>query len=183
MNYAPICAGCKEPVNPGADLCPRCGHRLRPRLGILSHPIAALVVVGMCLALAVGLVLEIQARQRFRKAAEGAERPGERALLPGDMVVLERPGGEDVYLAMDVATIGSMVEALQSANRESIHTMVKAGKVIVVPNGTTAKVVEAVTSSKRVQIMARPHYGSQAWLPTTDVRPRRPVPINLPSRP
>ncbi|MHC5538402.1 hypothetical protein ACYOEI_09250 [Singulisphaera rosea] len=168
-------------MNPGANVCPRCGHRLRSRLGILGHPIAVYAAIGLGLLFVLAMVLEIRSRQQFKAASAGVEGQGAGGLFPGDPVVLERSGGEDVYLALDGGAIDSMMDSLQSANTDAIQRMVKAGKVIVVPNGTVAKVVETAASSKRVQIMVRPHYGTLAWLPLADIHPRHPTPVNLPS--
>lgn len=92
----------------------------------------------------------------------------------GDEVVLERPGGGPVVLAVDEPTYSAMVDAEQDHDEELMALLGTKGRVFRVPSGTRAKVLRSATSSGRVLIRDGASLGFEGWAPAGQIRPAPP---------
>ncbi len=76
-----------------------------------------------------------------------------------------------VFVAVDDAAWDAMLKASRANDTEGILGMVLAGKLLVVPTNTKARVIEDAFTSAKVRILEGMHDGKSGWVSNEMVGP------------
>jgi hypothetical protein len=129
--------------------------------------LGCLFLLGLWLIGYVGMSVAPQKEERPQIAPAAPSLP---ALHKGDVAVLELPGGNGVWLAIDDESYESMLDAENRKDSAEMDTLMGDGKVIREPNGTSVKVIGTSAFSLKVRILGGLRQGSEVWVQREFVR-------------
>ena len=97
-------------------------------------------------------------------------------LAAGDEAVLETPGRQGVWVALDHATLGAILDAHERSDLEDIAFLLARGRMIRVRNGTRVEVLGLSEDSAKICIRNGPQRGVEVWAQREFVRRVRVLP-------
>ncbi len=84
---------------------------------------------------------------------------------PPPVTVLNRPGGAgNVHVAIDLDSSAKLKAALAANDLAAFRKLTGEGKVVVIPNGTRVRVVEAKADNRLVEVLEGPNAGMSGWV-------------------
>ena len=174
------CKYCENPVARNAKRCPKCG-------GKSPFPVKPGEVLGGLLVLsALIYTCCIWYPNRERPAASPAttsptsthqDRPAQpppnESGRSGSIVIIECPGENQAFVAVDYAAHDALISASGQGNGAMVSQLVASGRVYLVSNGTRATVTKSHILTVEVEIMEGSYAGKRGVVVNEWLKPAR----------
>jgi len=88
----------------------------------------------------------------------------------GDEVVLDSGGADDVMLGVTESDYGKIIEAFVDKDQDQLRRMESSGRLIRVPNGTKAVLIDTSLGNANVKILRGEKPGRSGWISIERIR-------------